>query len=86
MTVGFVDPGDGNRARQSSIDSFSDEGQFQIQHDQLRPSLNRGLSDFHRKHRLISSSTWDLPFKGGRLLNGCRSAASARSNRGGRSR
>jgi hypothetical protein len=53
-----------------SIDSFSDEAQFQIQHDQLRPALNRGLSDFHRKHRLISSGTWDLPFRGGRLLDG----------------
>ncbi len=53
-----------------SIDSFSDEGQFQIEHDQLRPALNRGLSDFHRKHRLISSGTWDLPFKGGRLVSG----------------
>jgi TonB dependent receptor-like, beta-barrel len=53
-----------------SIDSFSDEGQFQTQHDQLNPALNRGLSDFHRKHRLITSGTWDLPFKGNRLVSG----------------
>jgi hypothetical protein len=53
-----------------SIDSFSDEGQFQTQHDQLNPGLNRGLSDFHRKHRLIFSGTWDLPFKGNRLISG----------------
>jgi hypothetical protein len=53
-----------------SLDTFSDEGQYQIQHDQTRPYLNRGLSDFHRKHRFILSGTWDLPFKGNRLING----------------
>jgi hypothetical protein len=53
-----------------SIDTFSDEGKYQIQHDQSRPYLNRGLSDFHRKHRLILSGTWDLPFRGNRLIDG----------------
>jgi hypothetical protein len=53
-----------------SLDTFSDEGKYQIQHDQTRPYLNRGLSDFHRKHRLILSGTWDLPFRGNRLING----------------
>jgi hypothetical protein len=53
-----------------SIDTFSDEGRYQIEHDQSRPYLNRGLSDFHRKHRLILSGTWDLPFKGNRLIDG----------------
>jgi hypothetical protein len=53
-----------------SIDLFSDEGLFQIQNDQTRPFLNRGLSDFHRKHRLIFSWTWELPFKGNRLVEG----------------
>jgi Carboxypeptidase regulatory-like domain len=53
-----------------SIDTFSDEGLFQIEHDQSRPWLNRGLSDFHRKHRLIMSWTWELPFKGNRLVEG----------------
>lgn len=53
-----------------SLDTFSDEGLFQIEHDQSRPWLNRGLSDFHRKHRLIMSWTWDLPFKGNRLIDG----------------
>jgi hypothetical protein len=53
-----------------SIDTFSDEGLFQVEHDQTRPELNRGLSDFHRKHRLILSWTWDLPFKGNRLVEG----------------
>jgi hypothetical protein len=53
-----------------SIDTFSDEGLFQIEHDQSRPWLNRGLSDFHRKHRLIFSWTWELPFKGNRLIEG----------------
>jgi hypothetical protein len=53
-----------------SLDTFSDEGIFQIEHDQTRPWLNRGLSDFHRKHRLILSWTWELPFKGNRLVEG----------------
>jgi hypothetical protein len=53
-----------------SLDTFSDEGLFQIEHDQSRPWLNRGLSDFHRKHRLILSWTWDIPFKGNRLVEG----------------
>ncbi len=53
-----------------SLDTFSDEGKYQIQHDQSRPYLNRGLSDFHRKHRLILSGTWDLPIKGNRLIEG----------------
>ncbi len=53
-----------------SLDTFSDEGLFQIEHDQTRPDLNRGLSDFHRKHRLILSWTWDLPFKGNRFVEG----------------
>jgi len=46
-----------------SIDTFSDESRFQVEHDDLNPGLNRALSDFHRKHRLISSGTWDLPFR-----------------------
>jgi hypothetical protein len=53
-----------------SIDTFSDEGLFQVEHDQTRPELNRGLSDFHRKHRLILSWSWDLPFKGNRFVEG----------------
>jgi hypothetical protein len=53
-----------------AIDTFSDEGVFQIEHDQTRPLLNRGLSDFHRKHRLILSWTWDLPFRGNVWVEG----------------
>jgi hypothetical protein len=53
-----------------SIDTFSDEGLFQIEHDQTRPFLNRGLSDFHRKHRLVLSWTWALPFRGSLLIEG----------------
>ena len=53
-----------------SIDTLSDEGKYQIEHDQTRPFLNRGLSDFDRKHRLIMSWVWDLPFKGNRFLEG----------------
>jgi hypothetical protein len=53
-----------------SIDPFSDEGLFQIQHDQRRPFLNRALSDFHRKHRLILSWSWDLPFRGNKFVEG----------------
>ena len=53
-----------------SIDTFSDESDFQIQHDQRNPHLNRGLSDFHRKHRLVFSGTWDLPFRGHAVFEG----------------
>jgi hypothetical protein len=53
-----------------SIDYFSDEGLFQVPHDQTRPELNKGLSDFHRKHRLILSWAWDLPFRGNPLVEG----------------
>jgi hypothetical protein len=53
-----------------SLDLFSDEAQFQVEHDQSRPWLNRGLSDFHRKHRLIVSGSWDLPFRGNQLVRG----------------
>jgi hypothetical protein len=53
-----------------SIDTYSDEGRYQVEHDQTRAFLNRGLSDFHRKHRLIMSWSWDLPFRGNRLITG----------------
>ena len=53
-----------------SIDYFSDEGLFQVPHDQTRPELNKGLSDFHRKHRLILSWAWDLPFTGNPFVAG----------------
>ena len=53
-----------------SIDYFSDEGLFQVPHDQTRPENNKGLSDFHRKHRLILSWTWDLPFRGNLFVEG----------------
>jgi hypothetical protein len=53
-----------------SLDTYSDEGKYQVEHDQTRPFLNRGLSDFHRKHRLIMSWTWDLPFRGNRMVSG----------------
>ena len=53
-----------------SIDYFSDEGTIPGAHDQTRPELNKGLSDFHRKHRLILSWAWDLPFRGNRFVEG----------------
>ena len=53
-----------------SMDYFSDEGIYQVEHDQSRRWLNRGLSDFHRKHRFIFSWNWDLPFHGNRLIDG----------------
>ncbi len=53
-----------------SLDTFSDEGQFQVEHDQTRAFLNRALSDFDRRHRFIFSSTWDLPWKGNRFVEG----------------
>ena len=53
-----------------SMDNYSDEGLFQVEHDQTRPELNRALSDFHRRHRLIMSWAWELPFTGNRLVEG----------------
>jgi hypothetical protein len=53
-----------------AIDYFSDEGLFQIEHDQTRPENNQGLSDYHRKHRLILSWAWDLPFRGNPFVEG----------------
>lgn len=53
-----------------SIDYFSDEGVFQVENDQRHWRLNRGLSDFHRKHRFIFSFSYDLPFRGNRLVSG----------------
>ena len=53
-----------------AIDIFSDEGKYQVEHDQSRPYLNRALSDFHRKHRLIFSGTWDLPWRKNQWIKG----------------
>ena len=39
-------------------------------HDQTQPELNKGLSDFHRKHRLILSWAWDLPFRATGFVEG----------------
>jgi hypothetical protein len=53
-----------------SMDTFSDEGLFQIEHDQRRPELNWARSDFDRRHRLILSWVWELPFSGSRWAEG----------------
>jgi hypothetical protein len=53
-----------------AIDIFSDEARFQIEHDQSRPYLYRAVSDFHRKHRLIFSGSWDLPFRANKWISG----------------
>jgi hypothetical protein len=59
-----------NYTLSKSMDTFSDEGLFQIEHDQRRPELNWALSDFDRRHRLILSWVWELPFSGSRWTNG----------------
>ena len=44
--------------------------------ESLGPDYNRGLSDFHAKHKVTASFVWDIPFSGdrdglkGRLLDG----------------
>jgi hypothetical protein len=53
-----------------AIDIFSDEGKFQTEHDQSRPYLNRAVSDFNRKHRLMFSGTWDLPWRKNQWVRG----------------
>jgi hypothetical protein len=53
-----------------STDTFSDEGLYQVQNDQSHPERNRGLSDFDRRHRLIVSWVWELPFRGSRWTEG----------------
>jgi hypothetical protein len=53
-----------------SMDIFSDEGLFQAEHNQQRLDLNHAVSDFDQTHRLIFSFTWDLPWRGNRLIEG----------------
>ena len=59
-----------NYTLSKSMDTFSDEGLFQIEHDQRRPELNWARSDFDRRHRLIFSWVWELPFTGSRWAEG----------------
>jgi len=59
-----------NYTLSKSMDLFSDEGLFQIEHDQARPELNWAPSDFDRRHRLITSWVWELPFRGNRWAEG----------------
>jgi hypothetical protein len=59
-----------NYTLSKSTDYFSDEGLFQVENDQAHPELNKGLSDFHRRHRLILSWAWDLPFRGNAFVEG----------------
>ena len=59
-----------NYTLSKSMDTFSDEGLFQIEHDQRRPDLNWAPSDFDRRHRLILSWVWELPFSGNRWASG----------------
>jgi Carboxypeptidase regulatory-like domain len=59
-----------NYTLSKSMDTFSDEGLFQIEHDQSRPELNWARSDFDRRHRLILSWVWDLPIAGDRWRDG----------------
>ncbi len=39
------------------------EGIFQAPNDECALNLNRGLSDFDRRYRLIFNYVWDLPFR-----------------------
>jgi hypothetical protein len=59
-----------NYTLSKSMDLFSDEGLFQIEHDQNHPELNWARSDFDRRHRLILSWVWELPFSGNRWTDG----------------
>jgi hypothetical protein len=59
-----------NYTLSKSMDTFSDEGVFQIEHDQTQPELNWARSDFDRRHRLILSWVWELPFRGNRFAEG----------------
>ena len=59
-----------NYTLSKSMDLFSDEGLFQIHHDQSRPELNWAPSHFDRRHRLIMSWVWELPFHGNRWAEG----------------
>jgi hypothetical protein len=53
-----------------SMDTYSDEGTFQVENDQTRIDLNRSLSDFDRTHRMVFSGSYELPFRGNRLVEG----------------
>jgi hypothetical protein len=59
-----------NYTLSKATDYFSDEGLFQVENDQSRPELNKGPSDFDRRHRLILSWAWDLPFRGNLFVEG----------------
>jgi hypothetical protein len=59
-----------NYTHSKSRDTFSDEGLYQIGHDQTRPDLNWAPSDFDRRHRFIASWVWQLPFSGSRWTDG----------------
>ena len=56
--------------------------------ESLGPDYNRGLSDFHAKHKVTASVVWDLPFArdraglAGRLLGGWRLSAIGRYRSG----
>jgi hypothetical protein len=59
-----------NYTLSKSMDTYSDEGRFQIEHDQTRPELNWAVSDFDRRHRLIGSFVWEIPSSGGAWTSG----------------
>ncbi|MGH9239564.1 MAG: carboxypeptidase regulatory-like domain-containing protein [Vicinamibacterales bacterium] len=59
-----------NYTLSKSMDTYSDEGQFQIEHDQTRPDLNWAVSDFDRRHRLIGSFVWEIPSSGSAWTSG----------------
>ena len=59
-----------NYTLSKSMDTFSDEGRFQIEHDQTRPELNWAVSDFDRRHRLIASFAWEVPSNGSLWTSG----------------
>ena len=59
-----------NYTLSKSMDTYSDEGVFQIEHDQARPELNWARSDFDRRHRVILSWLWELPFSGNHWADG----------------
>ncbi len=59
-----------NYTLSKSMDTILDEGVFQIEHDQTQPELNWARSDFDRRHRVILSWLWELPFSGSRWTDG----------------
>src|SRR5213076_199430 len=64
------------------IDENSLNAQRTILQNSLNLALNRGLSDFDARHRLVVSGFYELPFRGHRLTSGWEVGTIVQAQRG----